>query len=327
MPELDHWHPVLPSTDLRRDPVAVVLAGHELVLFRGAAGVGALEDRCPHRGMRLSRGVVKGACLECPYHGWRFEPDGAGTSPGTPKLTARAAAYDVVERDGAVWVKAAGVTARFPDIGAQGHHRVAVMRHRAAAPLEVTLDNFTEVEHTGQVHALFGYETSRMHEVTTRVESSADGVRVVNRGPQRPLPPGLGPLLGVRRGDHFIDDWTTRFSPVHVVYEHYWVDADTSERRPDNLHVAVFLNPVDADTTDLVTFVFVNRRSLRRLAIDTLLSRLLVRFVEREVLLDIEALSHLADKNTGLRGMKLSRFDKVLGEHRRRIDAEYRGRG
>jgi phenylpropionate dioxygenase-like ring-hydroxylating dioxygenase large terminal subunit len=324
--ELDHWHPVLPSADLREAPVAVELAGQSLVLFRGTAGVGALEDCCPHRGMRLSRGKVRGDCLECPYHGWRFTPDGHGSSPGTPKLTAQASVYDVVEREGAIWVKAAGVPARFPDLGGQGHRRVAVLKNRAHAPLELVLDNFTEVEHTGQVHALFGYETSRMHEVTTRVEQDEDGVRVVNRGPQRPLPLGIGRLLGVRRSDHFIDDWTTRFSPVHVVYEHYWVDAETSERRPDGLHVAVFLNPVNDDVTDLVTFVFVNRMSLRRLPINAVLSRLLVRFVKLEVGLDVEALSHLADKRTGLRGKKLSRFDKVLGEHRRRIDREYRGR-
>ncbi len=326
MPELDHWHPVLPSSELQREPVAVELAGQSLVLFRGTSGVGALEDVCPHRGMRLSRGKVKGDCLECPYHGWCYTPDGQGTSPGTPKLSAQACAYDVVEREGAVWVKAAGANARFPDLGAMGHRRVAVLRSRAQAPLELVLDNFTEVEHTGQIHALFGYETSRMHEVTTRVEQTEDGVRVFNRGPQRPLPFGIGRMLGVRPRDHFIDDWVTRFSPVHVIYEHYWVDAETSERRPDGLHVAVFLNPVDADVTDLMTFVFVNRRSLRRMPFDAVLSRLLVHFVERELRLDVEALGHLADKSIELRGKKLSRFDKVLGEHRRRIDREYRGR-
>lgn len=326
MPELDHWHPVIPSADLGIQPVPIVLAGHELVLFRGAGGIGALADRCPHRGMRLSRGKVSGDCLECPYHGWTYHPDGRGRSPGTPRLEAQATAYDVVARMGAVWVKGAGAPARFPDLGTHGHHRAAVLKARAQAPLELVLDNFTEVEHTGQIHALFGYETARMQEVTTRVEQDEAGVRVVNRGPQRPLPPGLGPLLGIRRGDHFVDDWTTRFSPVHVVYDHYWVDPDSGERRPDALRVAVFLNPVDDDTTDLVVFVFVNRSPLRRLAFNAVLSKLLVRFVALEIRLDVNALTNLADKRTGLRGMKLSRFDKVLGEHRRRIDSEYRGR-
>jgi len=323
--ELDHWHPVLPAADLGTDPVAVQLAGAQLALFRGAEGIGALADACPHRGMRLSGGVVRGGCLECPYHGWRFRPDGAGSSPGTPRLSARATHYETVQRHGAVWVKAAGVTARFPDLDARGHHRVGVLRRRAEAPLELVLDNFTEVEHTGQVHALFGYETSRMHEVTTRVTSTDDGVRVVNQGPQRPLPPGLRPLLGLRRGDHFVDDWTTRFSPVHVVYDQHWVDPSTGERRPDSLRVAAFFNPVDSQTTDLVVFVFMNRSPMRRFALNLLLSRLLVRFVDREVRLDLDALAKLADLRTDLRGRKLSRFDKVLVEHRRRLEREYRG--
>ncbi len=325
MAELDHWHPLLRSAELAGDPVGVVVAGRELVLFRGEGRVGALTDRCPHRGMRLSRGRVLAGCLECPYHGWSFAPDGAGRSPGTPRLEARAEAYDVVERFGAVWVKAADAEARFPDQGAQGMYLVQVLRHRVEAPLELVLDNFTEVEHTGQVHALFGYATERMHEVETRVEANVDGVRVFNRGPQRRLPPGLGRLLGVRRDDVFIDDWTTRFSPVHVVYDHYWMDPESGERRPTWLRVAVFLNPLDADRTDLITFVHVNEAPRLRRPHGGLLSRLLMRFVDREIRLDVVALEGLADKRTDLRGMKLSRFDKVLGEHRRRIAEEYRG--
>jgi len=53
---LDHWHPLLPAKKLRRQPVAVRLAGKDLVLFRTSQGVAALEDRCPHRRMKLSRG-------------------------------------------------------------------------------------------------------------------------------------------------------------------------------------------------------------------------------------------------------------------------------
>ena len=54
---LNHWHPILPARQLRRRPVAVRLHGTDIVLFRTTSGqIGALEDRCPHRRMKLSLG-------------------------------------------------------------------------------------------------------------------------------------------------------------------------------------------------------------------------------------------------------------------------------
>lgn len=66
MAAIDHWHPVLSSKALREQPVAVRLAGHNIVLFRGEDGkIGALEDCCPHRRMRLSCGSVVNHRLQC----------------------------------------------------------------------------------------------------------------------------------------------------------------------------------------------------------------------------------------------------------------------
>ena len=33
----------------------------------------ALEDRCPHKGGPLSEGIVHGASVTCPLHGWVFD--------------------------------------------------------------------------------------------------------------------------------------------------------------------------------------------------------------------------------------------------------------
>ena len=56
------------------------LGGREVVVWRGQDGaVRAWADRCPHRGMRLSFGYVRGSALTCVYHGWSF---GAGAEPG-----------------------------------------------------------------------------------------------------------------------------------------------------------------------------------------------------------------------------------------------------
>jgi phenylpropionate dioxygenase-like ring-hydroxylating dioxygenase large terminal subunit len=72
------WTPVLPSRRVKKAPVGIRVAGEKVVLFRGEGGTfGALVDRCPHRGVALSLGKVgDDGCLACPFHGWRFGPDG-----------------------------------------------------------------------------------------------------------------------------------------------------------------------------------------------------------------------------------------------------------
>ncbi len=78
------WTPVLHARRLGRKPVGLIVAGEPIVLFRGEKGaVGALIDRCPHRGAALSLGKIgSDGCLECPFHGWRF--DTAGNNRHTP---------------------------------------------------------------------------------------------------------------------------------------------------------------------------------------------------------------------------------------------------
>ena len=49
------------------------------------------------------------------------------------------------------------------------------------------------------------------------------------------------------------------------------------------------------------------------------------REIDREVKADVSMLYHLADYDTNIEGLKLSRFDKVLGLTRERIARIYRG--
>ena len=61
----DHWYVAAPSRELSRRPLARVVEGEPVVLFRDASGrAHALLDRCAHRGMALSRGRVVGECIQ-----------------------------------------------------------------------------------------------------------------------------------------------------------------------------------------------------------------------------------------------------------------------
>src|SRR5688500_11422362 len=107
------WIPIALGRDV---PVgvtrAVIVDGREIVIWRGADGVAHVwEDRCPHRGMRLSLGFVRDNALNCLYHGWQY---GAGSQclriPAHPDLTVpptiRANAYAAAETGGMVWMGA-----------------------------------------------------------------------------------------------------------------------------------------------------------------------------------------------------------------------------
>ena len=73
----DRWYPLGPSWMVGRKPVGVTRLGERLVLWRDEAGaVHALEDRCPHRGARLSLGWNLGDRLACWYHGVEVTAEG-----------------------------------------------------------------------------------------------------------------------------------------------------------------------------------------------------------------------------------------------------------
>ncbi len=52
-------------------------AGEPIVLIRPKDGaIFALEDRCAHRQIPLSKGVVSGNAVRCGYHGWSYNSEG-----------------------------------------------------------------------------------------------------------------------------------------------------------------------------------------------------------------------------------------------------------
>lgn len=113
------------ATGLSHDlPNGVVMAGRwhdtELAVWHSASGkLAAWKDRCPHRGMRLSHGFVRGETLSCIYHGWVYGTDGGCKHiPAHPALVPpsaiRAEAFSCVELDGVLWLAPADVTGAPP---------------------------------------------------------------------------------------------------------------------------------------------------------------------------------------------------------------------
>lgn len=81
------WYPIAPSWLIKDEPVGLTCLGERLVVWRDRDGaVQVLEDRCPHRGARLSHGWNLGNRVACWYHG--VEVDGDGVVVDVPAVDA-----------------------------------------------------------------------------------------------------------------------------------------------------------------------------------------------------------------------------------------------
>lgn len=61
-----------------REGRAVVVDGREIALFNLGTRMLATDNRCPHQGGPLCDGIVTGASVVCPLHGWKVQLE-AGT--------------------------------------------------------------------------------------------------------------------------------------------------------------------------------------------------------------------------------------------------------
>ena len=105
------WHPVASEHDVPyRHVHHGQLLGRELAVWRADDDfVNVWENRCLHRGVRLSIGRNDGTELRCQYHGWRYANRSAGCTyipahpADAPARTIRNRTFPAVERYGLVW--------------------------------------------------------------------------------------------------------------------------------------------------------------------------------------------------------------------------------
>ncbi len=73
--------------DLKADGRLVVKPnGRQIVLFEGADGIHACNNRCPHEGYPLSEGDIDGCVLTCNWHNWKFDLSSGETLVGGDTL-------------------------------------------------------------------------------------------------------------------------------------------------------------------------------------------------------------------------------------------------
>jgi vanillate O-demethylase monooxygenase subunit len=104
----NYWYVAAWSSELSSEPLARMILNEPIALFRGPKGQAvALQDRCAHRRMPLSKGKIVGETLICCYHGLTYDFSGncirvPGESQRPTNIRVRS--FPAVERYGAVWL-------------------------------------------------------------------------------------------------------------------------------------------------------------------------------------------------------------------------------
>jgi pyruvate oxidase len=97
------WHRVDPVDVPAEGRVrSVTVDGHTVALARCRAGLGALENRCPHQGGPLGEGSIENGWLRCPWHGYDYDPLTGRPPEG---FSDGVTTYEVEERADGVYVR------------------------------------------------------------------------------------------------------------------------------------------------------------------------------------------------------------------------------
>lgn len=178
----------------------VIVGGYALAMWRAedsrpeSGPINVWEDRCVHRGMRLSHGFVRGGMLRCIYHGWGYEADGRCTSiPAHPELTPPktfcANVYSSETRYGIVWTNLAEEpSAPLPDV-ADKNGWTPIRSIYVKRPIETVEDGIKAFDHgdckvidTGSGITVIRFEDASLMLAAQSVESEKTAVHVVGKG-------------------------------------------------------------------------------------------------------------------------------------------------
>ena len=158
------WYVAAWGREVSRSLLAKTLLGEPVVLFRREDGTPvALEDRCCHRHLPLSKGRLEADRLRCGYHGLLFDALGRCVEiPGQASIPpqARVKSYPVVEKYRWIWIwmgdPARADPALVPDWWWVDHPEWVFSQPdpiHVRCNYQLISDNVLDVTHLGYVHA------------------------------------------------------------------------------------------------------------------------------------------------------------------------------
>lgn len=173
------WYPLVHQSEIpARGPIGVQRLGRALVVWRTTEGIHAADDRCPHRGARLSLGRVEADELRCPYHDFAFGARGRCRrmpDTGKPAPGLRCRMHEVRSAHGYAWIwagegPAVGEPAWFHWLPAAS--RRTLVAEQWGVPLDLAVENAMDHLHLSVVHP---DTVGRGVSIDARVSVTADG--------------------------------------------------------------------------------------------------------------------------------------------------------
>ncbi|MCW5772370.1 MAG: aromatic ring-hydroxylating dioxygenase subunit alpha [Rhodospirillaceae bacterium] len=250
------WYVAAWEKEIGRTLLARRILDQPVVMFRTAAGEAvALEDRCAHRFLPLSRGELTEDGVVCGYHGMVYGADGRCTRiPGQTVIPSNACVrrYPLVERWGAAWIWMGDPALADPDRiidvphyseDAWGINRGPMLHIRAN--YQLITDNLLDPAHVNYVHrTTLGAGGSP--ETPLTVDQAGNTIRATRHIPNSPAAPFFA-KVGNFAGN--VDRWQiySLILPTIAVVDGGSVECDASkpaaERRSVQLYSYNFVTP------------------------------------------------------------------------------------
>ncbi len=249
------WHPVARADALACGAVlAAKLLGQDVALWRSADGqCHAALDRCPHRGAKLSLGMVRElsgqSVLQCAYHGWCFDAQAQcvhvpAQPDWEPPPSHKANPLACVEQRGMIWVSldASAEAQRLPLRGwAAGTEPTLCGPFDVAASAPRVVENFLDMTHFAMVHPGTlggpGHEAMPPYDVVEH----AEGLSVADCSVWQP--DGFGVRAGAVALVHY------RYEVVAPLVAWFAKKASNTDLNPLAMQVALLCCPLDETHT------------------------------------------------------------------------------
>lgn len=192
------WYVAAMSREIAgENSLARRILGTSVVLYRDDAGRPiALHDRCPHRFAPLSMGKRDGNQLICPYHGLKFNKEGActhnphGKGAITKALAVRA--FPVVEKHGFVWIWMAqeapdhALLPDYPPLDVGPDTGIAHTYMKLPVNYRLILDNVMDLSHVDHVHGEIISTRGQLSPLFPQVEETGTSVSAAWEWKQTP---------------------------------------------------------------------------------------------------------------------------------------------
>jgi 4beta-methylsterol monooxygenase len=242
----NHWYAVEHNRALAKGQVIEVkFWGTSVAVYRDDQGVvHAIENRCAHRQLKLSAGMVVGDKLVCGYHGWEYDGDGKlDKIPhdlfGHKMPACKLRSYAVRVRYGLIWVFFGAAerasSTRMPEIP-----ELEGPDAWACVPVDFTwqahhsmiIDNVSDFTHAF-LHRK--YQPFSNDSKLTRLESQDDRVSLSYN-----TKVGYGKISGL-----FVDRKRVDTNSMDLCYEYPYQWSNTD----DQIKHWLFVLPIDSRTT------------------------------------------------------------------------------